>query len=89
MITGISGRSLLLFTVVLVLAACSRHSSSPPGVELASINRLRSDVTFLASDDLEGRGTPSRGLDLAALYLETQLQAAGVAPMNAGSYRQG
>ena len=80
---------LALAVLTLALAACSREGSrSAPADAAAALNRLRSDVTFLASDDLEGRGTPSRGLDLAALYLETQLQAAGVVPAASGSYRQ-
>ena len=32
--------------------------------------RLRATVNSLAADELEGRGTPSRGLDIAALALE-------------------
>ena len=37
---------------------------------------------------IEGRGTPSRGLDLAALYLETQLRVSGVEPALQNSYLQ-
>lgn len=50
--------------------------------------RLRADIGFLADDQLQGRGTPSRGLDLAALYLASQLGAAGVPPAVSGSYLQ-
>lgn len=35
-------------------------------------------LRFLASDLLEGRGTPSAGLDLAAEYIASQFQLAGV-----------
>ena len=57
--------------------------------KLASlVRRLRADVEFLASPELEGRGTPSRGLDLAARYLEARLQAAGAEPAADGSYQQ-
>ncbi|MEZ5361762.1 MAG: M20/M25/M40 family metallo-hydrolase [Bryobacterales bacterium] len=52
------------------------------------IARLRADVDFLASPELEGRGTPSRGLDIAALYLETRLRALGVRPVSGSSMRQ-
>ena len=34
-----------------------------------SANTLRGNLSFLASDALEGRGTPSRGLDIAAEYI--------------------
>ena len=50
--------------------------------------RLETDVRFLADDLLEGRATPSRGLDLAALYLANQLRAAGLQPGNGYSYYQ-
>ena len=50
--------------------------------------RLKADVEFLAAPELEGRGTPSRGLDLAALYLETRLRSMGATPAAGGSYRQ-
>ncbi len=38
---------------------------------------VRAHLAFLADDALEGRGTGSRGYDLAAKYLRTQLQAFG------------
>ena len=50
--------------------------------------RLEADIRFLADDLLEGRATPSRGLDLAALYLANQLRAAGWEPGNGNSYFQ-
>ncbi len=43
---------------------------------------------FLAHDLLEGRGTPSRGLDIAAEYLAASLHAAGWKPANESSYFQ-
>ncbi len=50
--------------------------------------RLEAAISFLADDLLEGRGTPSRGLDTAALYLVNQLRAAGWEPANGESYLQ-
>lgn len=50
--------------------------------------RLEADIRFLADDLLEGRGTPSRGLDLAALYIANELRAVGVTPGNNGDYYQ-
>lgn len=37
-------------------------------------------VRFLASDLLEGRGTPSPGLEIAAEYIAAQFAAAGISP---------
>jgi hypothetical protein len=39
---------------------------------------LRGDLSFIASDLLEGRNTPSRGLDLAAEYIAAQFRRAGL-----------
>ncbi|MFM2126022.1 MAG: hypothetical protein RL328_2473 [Acidobacteriota bacterium] len=44
-------------------------------------------MTYLASDELEGRNTPSRGLDKAADYIAEQFRKAGLDTLN-GSYFQ-
>jgi hypothetical protein len=43
-----------------------------------SQTRLKSDIQYLASDDLEGRGVGLKGLDLAADYVRDQFQKAGL-----------
>lgn len=50
--------------------------------------RVEASLRFLADDLLEGRGTPGRGLDIAALYLLNELRAAGWEPGNGDSYLQ-
>lgn len=45
-----------------------------------SADSMRGHLAFLASDLLEGRNTPSRGLDIAAEYLAGQMMRAGVEP---------
>ena len=75
------------------LLSCSRTpapTSTPASVASfpGTDRRLQADVSFLASDALEGRGTPSRGLDLAALYLETQMKQAGIEPAVSNSFFQ-
>ena len=42
--------------------------------------RFRAHVAMLAHDDLEGRGTGSNGIDLAAGYIAGQFAAAGLSP---------
>jgi hypothetical protein len=49
---------------------------------------LRGDLKFLASDLLEGRDSPSRGLDIAAEYIAAQFQIAGLEPGVDGGYFQ-
>ena len=43
-------------------------------------DRIRQHITFLASDDLAGRDTPSPGLEAAASYLVEALEEAGLEP---------
>src|SRR6478736_4870890 len=49
---------------------------------------LRGHVSFLASDLLEGRDTPSRGLDIAAEYIAAQFRRAGLEPKGDDGYFQ-
>ena len=51
-------------------------------------NDLKADVSFLASDALEGRGTPSAGLNLAAEYIASQFRRAGLEPIGDDGYFQ-
>lgn len=43
-----------------------------------SEDSLRGNLSFIASDALEGRATPSRGLDIAAEYIAAQFRRAGL-----------
>jgi len=45
-----------------------------------SVQSLQGHLWFLSSDLLEGRDTPSRGLDLAAAYIASQFRRAGLKP---------
>jgi hypothetical protein len=47
------------------------------GLEQITESRVAGTLSFLASDELEGRGTPSRGLDVATAYAASRLRAAG------------
>lgn len=53
-----------------------------------SADSLRGHVSFLASDLLEGRDTPSPGLDIAAEYIAAQYRRFGLKPLDNGSYFQ-
>ena len=53
-----------------------------------SPDSLRGHLSFLASDLLEGRDTPSRGLDLAAEYIAAQFRRAGLEPVGDDGYFQ-
>ena len=60
----------------------------PKYVDRINAKDLREYVTYLASDELEGRATPSKGLDLAAEYIAKQFKQIGVAPGVGNSYFQ-
>jgi hypothetical protein len=51
-------------------------------------NDLKADVSFLASDAMQGRGTPSLGLDIAAEYVAAQFRRAGLEPAGDDGYFQ-
>ena len=53
-----------------------------------SAEDLRTHLKYIASDELEGRKTPSRGLDLAAEYIARQFRAAGLEPAGDDGYFQ-
>jgi len=64
---------------------------SPEARQIASrltANSLKADVSFLASDALQGRGTPSTGLDIAAEYIAAQFRRAGLEPVGDDGYFQ-
>jgi len=67
-----------------ILVALSAISAAQTRVE-----SLRANLTYLASDELEGRGTPSKGLDLAADFIAQQFRQAGLQPASPdGTYFQ-
>jgi hypothetical protein len=78
----------LILLAVPVLMAAERAAPAPAG-RAASEARLRRDLTFLASDECEGRGPGTRGIDKAADYIAAQFKQAGLKPGGAdGSYFQ-
>jgi len=86
-----ANRDLVLLSALLAFFVWGCSHTSPPEerVERHPKGRAEADVRFLADDLLEGRGTPSRGLDVAAVYLANQLRGAGWAPgVSDGNYLQ-
>ncbi len=49
-------------------------------VDTISANQIRDYLTFIASDEMEGRDTPSRGLDTTAKFLAMSLARWGFKP---------
>src|SRR5438067_1591985 len=57
-------------------------------LERVTADDLRTHLKFIASDQLEGRDTPSRGLDMAADYIAAQFRRAGLEPAGDDGYFQ-
>jgi Peptidase family M28/PA domain len=68
-----------LLTLVITFTAAAQQFSS---------DAIRAHVTFLASDLLEGRGTATRGYNIAAEYVAAQYLLAGLEPGANGSWYQ-
>src|SRR5688500_17760906 len=69
--------------------AGSGASAKFGNVEAVSAKQMREWLTYIASDELEGRDTPSKGLDLAAKYIAEHLNKLGIRPAgDEGTYLQ-
>ena len=86
---------LITSAAVLVIAATAGRAQTPPAtLPSAALDRieprgLEAHIRFLADDLLEGRAPSTRGGDLAARYIATAFQAAGLQPGAAdGSFYQ-
>src|SRR5664279_5697568 len=79
------------FFLALCAAALLQASLSSEEQFLAraiTASELKAHVSFLASDALEGRDTPSRGLDVAAEYIASEFRRADLEPAGDDGYFQ-
>ncbi len=60
------------------LVAQSAHTQNAK--EDPVLERMRKDITYLASEECEGRGVGTKGLDKAAEYIADQFKKAGLKP---------
>jgi hypothetical protein len=68
-----------------VLAALAAAGApAQPAADTQAQQRLRAHVEFLASDLLEGRGTGTRGHELAAAYVAAEFRKLGLKPGGVG-----
>jgi Zn-dependent M28 family amino/carboxypeptidase len=81
----------LLFQAVQLGPVLAQNPSSTPaksgefgGVESITAAQLRDYLYFVASDEMEGRDTPSRGLDLTAKFIALNLSRWGFKPAGDG-----
>ena len=77
-------------SAMLMLAGCQTTATAPVVTEQpkASVKAIEAHMNFLADDSLEGRDTGSRGHQIAANYIATQLAALGLEPAGEQGYFQ-
>ena len=73
-----------LLLSALVLSAPLAQASKKTDKKTA--NRIRTDITFLASDDLEGRRTSTEGERKASDYIQKRYETLGIPPYK-GAYK--
>lgn len=79
----------LLLTACVSAQLATLPAPPSPSVDDITAAELRSHVTWLASDALEGRGTGTPALDLAAEYIAREFQRYGLKPAGEnGTYFQ-
>jgi len=71
------------------LATAVKGSPFRKSVEQITASQLKDYLSFVAADEMEGRSTPSRGLDTTARFIATMLGRWGVKPAgDDGTYFQ-
>src|SRR5215475_2041548 len=72
-----------------ISTAAAAPAAAHGAADSISAQQLKDYLAFIASDELEGRDTPSRGLDTAAKFIATHLSRWGLKPAgDDGSYFQ-
>ena len=75
-----------------VVAHCQKDASTTPRdssrLPQVSPKALEAHIRFLADDSLQGRGTGSRGYDMAARYVAACYSALGLTPAGTRGYLQ-
>ncbi|MCU7493204.1 MAG: M20/M25/M40 family metallo-hydrolase [Bacteroidota bacterium] len=79
--------SFLLFLPLLFSGCSSSGTSASDSINLITPDIMNKHISFLASDEMKGRKTPSQELDNAAHYIAEEFESLGLKPVN-GSYFQ-
>src|SRR5580693_604667 len=92
---GLGTQRLVVSLGLILLASLgfgqSNPSAFPPNglLQRITVDGLRAHMSFLADDLLEGRGTGTRGYQLAANYVRAQFEQLGLEPAgDNGTYFQ-
>ena len=78
----------LLLACPLVLFAQKKDKHAEKMAKTISASDMKNHLYVIASKEMEGRDTPSPGLEKAATYIEDHFKSLGLLPGNKDSYRQ-
>ncbi|MFO0982285.1 MAG: M28 family peptidase [Planctomycetota bacterium] len=81
-------KQVLLLGVLTVPDAADEATVPASVTDHVSVDSLRGRLAFLASDYLEGRATPSAGLEIAAQFIASQFASMGLEPAGDDGYFQ-
>src|ERR1044071_7159060 len=82
---------MIKFPVVVLFSAavlCALDPRLAPGFHAIREADLRADLTFLASDALEGRWSLRRGSEVAIQFIVAEFTKAGLSPLKGDSFLQ-
>ncbi|MGA1226707.1 MAG: M28 family metallopeptidase [Tamlana sp.] len=68
-------KNISLFLILLLALGCKSSE-----VELAKVNEVQESLTYLASDELQGRNTGTEGIEKAAIYIENVFKENKIKP---------
>ncbi len=75
-------KSFLSLALLAICLVASAQSDKDLVIESVQLNEAKAQLSFLASDELKGRDTPSDGQEAAARFIATQLAMYGVKPFD-------
>lgn len=78
----------LTFILILFIFCTGVTDSSIPNKESITQDELTEMLTYLSSDEMEGRLSGERGCELAAEYIANEFEQYGLIPADNGSYYQ-
>jgi hypothetical protein len=80
--------SCILLCLPLFAAAQKKDKKASSAAATITAEEMKKHLYIIASKEMEGRDTPSPGLEKAANYIEEYFKSIGLAPGNNDSYRQ-
>ena len=79
---------LLLVAIPLLATAQKKDKNAMKAAAAITAEGMKKHLYIIAGKEMEGRNTPSPGLEKAANYIEDQFKSLGLLPGNKDSYRQ-